>query len=73
MKKRIGDPITLTRHWWDAPEPRIGDILRTSTGRQYVILEVKQNRLKCIVANKNETTKGMVFEWKWGRRLKRKQ
>ena len=68
--KAIGDPITLTRNFWYGPEPVTGDILRTRTGRQYVILKIRGKKLECIVAPKDETTEGTVFDWEWGRRKK---
>lgn len=66
--KSIGDPITLTRAWWDGPEPNTGDILRTTTGRQYAILDVRDKKLDCMVIPKDETTDGQVFDWTWAKR-----
>ncbi len=70
--KRAWDPVTLTRIWWDGPEPRPGDGLVTKTGRKYLILEVKGKRLHCMVLPKEETIDGRTFEWTWAERKRRR-
>lgn len=66
--KRPGEIVTLTRHDWTGPEPEPFDGLRTSTGRQYEILEVKGRKLVCRVMRQGETIEGRTFNWHWTRR-----
>ena len=67
----LQDCLTLTRLWWEAPEPVTGDVLRTTTGRQYAILNVRGKKLDCLVMSPGEGTKGRVFDWRWTRRRAR--
>lgn len=69
--KRPGDPCKLTRLWWHGAEPVPGDGLQTKTGRRYLILDVRGRTLDCLVLNKDEPIAGTVFEWEWGKRIKR--
>lgn len=66
--KRIGDPTTLTRLSWFGEEPEPGDVLRTRTGRQYLILEVRGRRLFCCVVGPDHVIEGKLFKWEWARR-----
>lgn len=66
--KAIGDEVRLTRLWWNAPEPRSGDALRTRTGRMYLIRAVRGRSLACVVVPPDAVVRGRVFEWKWGKR-----
>jgi hypothetical protein len=34
--KRAWDPAVLSVLWWRGPEPSVGDVLETSTGRRYL-------------------------------------
>lgn len=64
------DPVTLTRHWWDGPEPVAGDGLKTARGRRYLILSVRGKQLKCLVLPKDAPIEGQVFEWQWSKRTR---
>lgn len=70
--KRAFDPVKLTRHWWDGPEPVPGDALRTRTGRTYLIQRVVGRILHCVVLPKSDSSvPGRVFEWIWSSRNRR--
>lgn len=71
--KRVGDPTTLSRLWWDGPEPEPGDALETKTGRKYLILKVRGKQLDCMVITKDEKTNGEVFKWEWAKRKSKSQ
>jgi len=68
--KQAWDETKLTRLWWHGQEPVPGDGLRTSTGRTYLILEVRGRTLRCLVLPRGEPVDGTVFEWAWARRRK---
>lgn len=66
--KKVGEPVTLTVHWWNGPLPQTGDALRTRTGRRYLILEVRSNKLDCVVLSSNAQVEGHEFQWTWRKR-----
>lgn len=35
-RAKIGDVVRLRRNYWDGPEPKGGDVLKTKTGRRYL-------------------------------------
>lgn len=51
--KAVGDEATI--RWVDDPPPSKGDVLETSTGRQYLVVEVRGRKVTCIVVRKNHT------------------
>lgn len=61
-------PVTLHRSWWDGPEPVNGDVLRTKSGRRYLITAVRGKRLDCIVLDATAQVQGTVFDWWWSKR-----
>lgn len=65
--KGPGSFVTLTRMWWKCREPVPGDVLRTATGRRYVIIGVRRRKLDCIVLAPDEADPELarVFEWTW--------
>ncbi len=72
--KRSWDRTVLTVNFWEGTEPQSGDGLRTTTGRQYLILTVLRKRtgalkaLECLVLPETERIPGTVFEWRWSPR-----
>ena len=42
--KRAWDPAVLTVLWWSGDEPKVGDVLKTSTGRRYWIQRIRYGR-----------------------------
>lgn len=66
--KKPGDPCKLTCLWWHGPKPEAGDTLRTKTGRQYQILEIRGRVLQCVVLEKDAVPTGTVHPWTWANR-----
>lgn len=70
--------VRLSVHFWDGPAPVLGDVLETSRGRRYLIIEIKHKRdgalstLRCIVLPPDADVTGTVFEWRWMDRSRRK-
>jgi hypothetical protein len=71
--KRVGDLVTLRRAFWDGPEPRPGDELRTSTGRRYLIRQIRGRALDCVVVPLDAELAGQVFWWRWSPRRPRER
>lgn len=85
--KRAWDPAVLTVLFWEGPDPAIGDVLETRTGRRYQITRFRLSRP--FKENGRTRTKIKAFEtvvlpkdakiepqqtvhgWQWGKRLKR--
>jgi hypothetical protein len=63
--RQVGDHLTLRRAFWDGPEPRLGDELRTATGRRYLIRTVRGRALECVVVPIDAEIAGRVFWWRW--------
>lgn len=62
LKAQVGDAVKLRRDF--GPEIRVGDVLQTRTGRQYLVREVRGRVLHCVVV------KGMQasMQWTWSKR-----
>ena len=85
--KRAWDQAVLTVLWWSGPDPEIGDVLETSTGRRYQItrfrlsrpfkqngqLRTKVRAFETVVLPKGEPLERgqKVFRWEWGKRSRR--
>ncbi len=68
--KSIGEPVTLRLMWGDPPA--IGDIIRTRTGRQYGVTDVRGKRLDCVVLDPEaKPVDGQIFNWVWAKRTRR--
>jgi hypothetical protein len=69
MTARVGDFVTLTlRSYEPGCKPEAADILRTKSGRSYLILSVRGRRLECVVVPPDAVTSGSVYEWRWAAR-----
>lgn len=82
--KRAWDPAVLTVLWWHGEEPRVGDVLETSTGRRYLIQRCRLSRpfkergkirtkiraFETVVLPKGVPLERgeKVFRWEWGKR-----
>lgn len=69
--KRPGEPTTLTLLWWHGEPPVPGDVLKTKTGRRYLILEQKGRRQMCVVMRPEERSTGLTFDFEWAKRERR--
>lgn len=67
MKKAIGDEATI--RWYGPLLPVVGDLLRTTTGRMYLVREVRGRALHCVVVPANTNAPFGVRSMRW---LKRK-
>lgn len=63
VKLRTVDPQT-------PDSPRVGDVLRTQTGRMYEIHEVRGKQYVCMVipADARLGKSARVFDWQWVKR-----
>lgn len=80
--KRAWDKAVLTVLWWHGPDPEIGDVLETSTGRRYLVQRFRLSRpvkgrtkiraFETVVLPKDDRLpKGTrVFKWQWGKRTR---
>lgn len=66
--KRVGEELTVRILGWEGDPPAVGDQLETSTGRLYLILDVKPKRLELLVVPKDAQLPGRRFRWRWGKR-----
>mgnify|MGYP000638561123 CR=1 FL=1 len=72
--KPAGSPVTLTDHGTAGNPPGPGDVLETSTGRRYLIVDVTgelgRRRLACVVMAADEAAPddAAVYGWTWARR-----
>lgn len=81
--KRAWDPAVLTVLWWKGPDPEVGDVLETSTGRRYLIqrfqlskpfmengrIRTKVRAFETVVLPKGELVEGAkVHRWQWANR-----
>lgn len=83
--KRVGDVVKLRALTWDGPAPRPGDMLKTATGREYLITrttldarasEYSAFSIFAVVMPSRlpaaELPPGCrLFRWTWARRLRR--
>lgn len=81
--KRAWDQAVLTVLWWHGPDPAVGDVLETSTGRRYLIQRFRLSRpvkgktkiraFEIVVLPKDlPLIKGTkVHRWVWGKRTPR--
>lgn len=84
LPKSYGERVRLRVLWWEYPvRPREGDVLETSTGRLYLVVEVHGPQpseavrpwtLTCYVIPPNYVApKGAtVYRWSWARRARTK-
>lgn len=77
--KRAWDQAVLSVLWWHGPDPEVGDILETSTGRRYLIQRFRLSKpvngrtkiraFETVVLPKGEQFEGAkVHRWEWGKR-----
>lgn len=78
-QKLVGDEVKLRALWWEGPLPEEGDRLRTSTGRQYLIVRIGKQRptgaftLVCRVLPEGYAhNAGTSFAWTWTRKQHRR-
>lgn len=78
--KRVGDEVRLRALWWDGPAARVGDLLRTSTGRCYLIVEIGVPRppgvsfsiRAMVMPEQHAAPEGCSeFRWTWTRKARR--
>lgn len=71
--KKVGQTVKLRYTHWAGPLPERGDWLRTTTGRQYEILEIHGRQLVCMVlSSEAEPGFGVTrFSWYWTPRVRR--
>ena len=76
--KKPGETCKLAYRWEGdtAYGPRLGDVLETSTGRRYIILEalgVRSMKLKVLVMRKGDAPPpdSRTYEFKWDKREKK--
>lgn len=53
MKKAVGDDATI--RWYGPWLPVVGEVLRTPTGRQYLVVALKGRAVQCIVMPSAQT------------------
>lgn len=68
MTTRLWKRVKLRWLAWDGPLPEPGDVLKTSTGRTYEIIESKGRTLTCRVVPPDTRIEGRLFEWRWSPR-----
>ncbi len=86
--KQAGELAVLRALWWYSPErPVPGDVLRTGTGRRYMVLEVRDQangrpEMHCVVLTPRAgvpgledppTLTGRVWHWSWAKRGQRQR
>ena len=82
--KRAWDLAVLSVLWWGGPDPSIGDVLQTSTGRRYQITRFRLSRpvrgvttiraFETVVLPKDAKLEPWqkVHGWQWGKRSRRR-
>jgi hypothetical protein len=84
MTAPAGTKVNLSYRWKGDPTkwPRKGDVLKTSTGRRYMILGIGDRRsatspmrLEALVLNKDDKVPrgARIYEFKWDTRERRRR
>lgn len=69
--KPVGAIVTLSMQW-EGPLPKLGDALRTRTGRRYAIRSMNGRRWRCEVLAKDVVVTGATYEMFWHPRGRKK-
>lgn len=66
--KQPWDKVKFRVSFWNGPAPEPGDEMRTSRGRRYLILDLTEKSVTCLVLPPDESVTGRVFEWRWNKK-----
>lgn len=69
--KQPFDPIKLNVTWFGANPAQPGDGFITTTGRKYLILEIRNKVHKCMVLPPDELIEGKWWQLTWNSRKKK--